>query len=82
MTPAWQLQWTAPAVRGLRSIPWQQAARVDAAVQSFARTGDGDLVRLPADHAVTLRLRVAPYFVVMTADRMAHLLTVRSIYRL
>lgn len=81
MISAWRLQWTEPALRALRSLPWQQGARVDATVQRFAQTGEGDLVRLPTDHAVTIRLRATPYFVFMTADPTAHALTVWSIYR-
>jgi mRNA-degrading endonuclease RelE of RelBE toxin-antitoxin system len=78
----WKLDWSIPARISLRKIPWHDAQRVDAAVQELARTGHGHLVRLPTDAAVTLRLRVAPYFVRMTLDPWEGVLVVWSVYRL
>lgn len=78
----WYVQWSEPAERTLRQIPWRDAARVDAAVQHFAETGEGEIVRLRTDDAVTLRLRVAPHGVRFTLDRFDGVLTVWSVYRL
>ncbi len=78
----WHVRWSEPAERMLLQIPWREAARVDAAVQRFARTGRGEVVRLRVDDAVTLRLRVAPYGVRLTLDRIDGVLTVWSVYRL
>jgi hypothetical protein len=66
----------------LYAIHWREGARVDAAVLRFAETGEGDLVRLREDDAVTVRLRVPPYGARLTLDRIGGILTVWSVYRL
>jgi hypothetical protein len=66
----------------LYAIHWREGARVDAAVQRFAEIGEGDLVRLRDDDAVTVRLRVPPYGTRITLDRIDGILTVWSVYRL
>lgn len=76
----WLIRWAIPAVRTLMRLPWRDAARVDAAIQGFAETGQGDVVRLRVDDAVTLRLRVKPYWVRFTLDRYEGVLTVWSVY--
>ncbi len=78
----WRICWSIPAERMLRQIPWRDGARVDAAIMRFAETGEGDVLRLRTDDAVTLRLRVAPYGVRFTLDRFEGVLTVWSIYKL
>ena len=78
---AWRIEWLALAHRALLEIPWRDAARVDAAVQRFASTGEGDVVRLPTDDALTLRLRVPPYTVRMSLDRWQATIHVWVVYR-
>lgn len=78
----WHIRWSYPGERTLLQIPWREASRVDAAIMRFAETGAGDIVRLRTDDAVTLRLRVAPYGVRFTLDRVSGVLTVWSIYKL
>ncbi len=56
--------------------------RVDAAVQRFAETGEGRVLRLRTDDAVTLRLHVPPYGVRFTLDPYDGWLTVWSVYEL
>jgi hypothetical protein len=44
----WTIEWSDRAKGDLLNLPhWKDAARVDAAVQRFAATGEGDLRRLP-----------------------------------
>lgn len=64
----WQICWSIPAERMLKQIHWREAMRVAAAVQRFAETGQGNVVRLRIDDAVTLRLRLWPYGVRLTLD--------------
>jgi len=77
---SWRVEWSAPAERSLLNMPWKDATRVDAAVQRLASTGQGDLVRLPEDHAVTLRLRVKPYIALLSLDRQQGILHVINVY--
>jgi mRNA-degrading endonuclease RelE of RelBE toxin-antitoxin system len=78
---SWRLIWTEPAQRSLQSIPWKDAARVDAAVTTYAETGRGDVRRLPADDAVTVRLRVGDYRVRLTLDPSEGEMWVWMVYR-
>jgi hypothetical protein len=57
-----------------------QAERVDAAVQRFARTGQGDLAR-SSDDPTGARLRVGPYVVYLTFNHAERVLWVRYVYR-
>ncbi len=79
---SWRVEWLEPAVQSLRQMPWRQAARVDAAVQRFAETGEGQVARLSTDDAVTLRLRVSPYVARLTLDPSERTLFVWIVYRL
>jgi hypothetical protein len=79
---AWRIEWLEPGRRSLLDLPWRDAARVDEAVQRFAATGEGDVVRLRTDDAVTLRLRVPPYTVRMSLDRWEATIRVWVVYRL
>ena len=45
----WKLSWSIVAEEALRAIPWRDAARVDAAMIRFCRTGDGEIERIPED---------------------------------
>jgi hypothetical protein len=79
---SWRVEWFEPAIQSLRQIPWRDAARVDAAVQRFAATSEGDVVRLPVDDAVTLRIRVRPYAARVTLDPIDGVLHVWIVYRI
>ncbi len=61
-------------------MPWRDAARVDAAVQQFAATGEGQLSRVYAADPRALRLRVSPYAVRVYLDPDASVLTVGGIF--
>lgn len=76
-----EIVWTEAALWSLRSLPWTDAARIDAAVMHFAETGLGDLRRHPEDDASTRRLRVEGYRVRMMLDPRAGRLWVAWIYR-
>jgi mRNA-degrading endonuclease RelE of RelBE toxin-antitoxin system len=78
---SWDIAWSDAAVESLQRIPsWRDAARVDAAVQRFAATGEGDVARLPTDHATTLRLRVGPYTARLTLNRPDKIVFVWIVY--
>jgi mRNA-degrading endonuclease RelE of RelBE toxin-antitoxin system len=78
---AWTIEWSAPAIVSLRRIPWRVGARVDAAVQRLARTGEGEVVQLATDTRDTVRLRVGVYFVRITFDQWQGVARVWSVYR-
>jgi mRNA-degrading endonuclease RelE of RelBE toxin-antitoxin system len=71
--------WTRPAERMLLSLPWRSAARVAREVLHFAETGEGDVRRLPEATEAPLRLRVAPYLVRFSSDRITRTLTIWSV---
>jgi hypothetical protein len=73
--------WTPAAWAALRAMPWREAARVDAAVQRFATTGEGQLSRVFARDPRALRLRVSPYAVRLFLDPEAGSLTVGWVFR-
>ena len=64
----------------LRAIPWRQAERVDAAVQRFARTGDGNIERI-GESMRFLRLRVLPFVLHIEVDAEEGILRVWSLSR-
>jgi hypothetical protein len=72
--------WTPAARAALLAMPWRDAARVDAAVQRFARTGEGQLSRVFALDPRALRLRVSPYAVRLLLDPETGVLTVGWIF--
>lgn len=78
---AWRVEWFDPAIDALFRMPWRDAARVDAAVQRFASTGEGSVVRLSTDNATTLRLRVPPYTARLTLDRAERTIYVWIVYQ-
>lgn len=55
--------WTPRALHDFYRLPWRRAAEVDAAVQEFARSGDGDLRLVTSDTRAPLRLHVSPHVV-------------------
>jgi len=79
---SWRICWSEPALRTLQQVHWRDATRVDAAVQRFADTGEGKVIRLRDDDAVTFRLRVGRFKVRITLDRIDGILTVWSVYPL
>lgn len=80
-TEALELFWTPAACHALREMPWREAACVDAAVQAFARTGEGRLTRVHERDPRSLRLHVPPYAVRLYLDPDAGRLTVGWIFR-
>jgi hypothetical protein len=64
----------------LRFMPWREAARVDAAVQRFAETGEGDLEWVKGSRA-NYRLLVPGYGILIELDAEAHVLDVWSVTR-
>jgi hypothetical protein len=62
-------------------MPWRDAAKVDAAVQEFARTGKGDITRVYTNDPRSLRLKVSSYFVRMYIDPESFTLTVILVFR-
>ena len=81
MTDAPEIHWTPAALWVFRAIPWHDATRVDAAVQRFAATGEGQLTRVYERDPRALRLHVSPYLVRLFLDPDAAVLTVSWIFR-
>ena len=77
----WRIEWSRLAERRLVELPWREAARVDAAVLHYTETGEGEIVRLQGDHAVTIRLRVGPTFVRISLDPFTGIMHVWTVYR-
>ncbi|KYF64548.1 type II toxin-antitoxin system RelE family toxin [Sorangium cellulosum] len=65
---SWQVEWMPQGIVSLQRIPWQDGERIDAAVQRFAATAEGDAYRLPGDDTTTVRLAVGSYRVRATFD--------------
>jgi hypothetical protein len=78
---SWRWEWSDPAIESLRRIHWLDAGRIDEAVQRLARTGEGELYRLPGDDAVTARMRIGSYGVRLTRDRRERVVRVWYVYR-
>lgn len=71
--------WRSPARRELRRLDRPEQRRVIAAVERFAETGHGDVVRLTGMNPPQHRLRVGPWRVRLTVDptgRVLHVLHV------
>ncbi|KYF64467.1 hypothetical protein BE15_09495 [Sorangium cellulosum] len=77
----WVVDWTLPARVALSRLHWLDAARIDEAVERFAKAGEGDFYRLPEDDAVTLRMRVGSYRVRLTRDVRERVLRIWWVYR-
>lgn len=76
-----EISWSPAAEWALRAIPWRDAARVDAAVQEFARSGSGEVSRVYPHDPRSLRLKVSTYLVRMTLDPETLTLTVILVFR-
>jgi mRNA-degrading endonuclease RelE of RelBE toxin-antitoxin system len=76
----WRIDWSHPALAALRSIPWRDAARVDAAVQRLALLNEGEILRVK-EHPTAARLRVGPYIAYINLDRFSGTLSVWHVYR-
>jgi hypothetical protein len=76
-----EIYWTPAARWALLAMPWRDAARVDAAVQQFAATGEGQLSRVFAADPRALRLRISPYAARLFLDPETCVLTVGWIFR-
>ena len=76
-----EILWTPAALWSLRAMPLRDAARVDAAVLHYARTGQGELTRVYAGDPRALRLRVHPYTIRLFLDPQSGVLTVCWVYR-
>lgn len=61
--------WRGPARRGLRRLDPPERRRVVAAVEIFAETGQGDVVKLTNVRPPQFRLRVGPWRVRFLVDR-------------
>ena len=76
----WAIRWRHAAALKLRYIPWREAARVDAAVQRFAETGDGDLEWVKGSRA-DYRLLISVYSVLLELDTESRTIDVWSVTR-
>ncbi len=78
----WTVRWHVLAERDFYDIPhWQTAERIDAAVQRFATSGEGDLRRIDTALGLEHRLLVPQYFVRVSRDRVMRTLHVWRIVR-
>jgi hypothetical protein len=75
-----EILWTPAAIWALRSFPWREAELIDAAVQMFARTGEGRVARIDGS-AVRMRFYVPPYIVRFNLDRNTGVLLVAWVWR-
>ena len=76
----WRVEWSPRATRDLMHLPhWRDAARVDAAVQRYAATGEGDLRHFGGGE---FRLRVADLRVRLSFDPAAKTIHVWAVFRL
>lgn len=62
-------------------MPWRDAAKVDAAVQEFARTGKGEISRVYVNDPRSLRLKVSTYVVRIYLEPATMALTVILVFR-
>jgi len=57
----WRVEWTPRALKDLRKLDPQTQARIVSAVDRYAETGIGDVVRLTDVHPPEWRLRVGDW---------------------
>ena len=76
----WRIDWSRAALTALRSNHWLDQARIDAAVQRLAATGEGDVV-LSATDPEGACLRLPPFRIYLSFNRFDGLLWVRYVYR-
>lgn len=77
---SFRIQWKLGAAQTLRLIPWREAARVDAAVQRFAQTGEGDLEMVLGSRA-DYRLKTPGFIVLIEVDVETRVIVVWSLNR-
>lgn len=76
-----RIAWTLDGEQGLLRIRGvDDATRVDAAVQRFAATFDGDVHRRKIDPANVVWLLVPPYAVKLALDPLDDVVTVLAVY--
>lgn len=75
-----EILWTPAAVWALRSFDWREGRIIDAAVQKFARTGEGHVVRIEGS-LLQMRLYVKPYVVRFNLDQNVGVLVVAWVWR-
>ena len=79
---SWSVRWHRLAERDFYNIPnWETAARIDAAVQRLATTGEGPLRRMETEQGTEHRLLVPPYLIRISRDRTTRTLHVWRIVR-
>lgn len=71
----WEVVWSHPGIWSLQQLHWLDGARVDAAVQLFAATGEGVLGEVRGDPTGG-RLHVRPFVVRLSLDRETRTITV------
>ncbi|MFT3776305.1 MAG: hypothetical protein QM820_63990 [Minicystis sp.] len=76
-----EIYWTPAARWALHTMHWREAARIDAAVQRFAATGEGQLSRVYEGDPRALRLHLSPYNVRLFLDHESGVLTVAWVFR-
>jgi hypothetical protein len=77
----YEIAWSSPATLTLRAMPWRDAERVDASVQRFAATGEGNRFRYETDEPLSWRLEVQPYVVRLSVDPRERVIRVWYVYR-
>lgn len=77
---AWRVDWKIAARAALRSIPWRDAARVDAAVMLLASSGQGELEGVTGDPRGAW-LRLAGYRVRLELDTRTRQITVLYVWQ-
>lgn len=77
----WELDWHPVAEADLRRIPWQLAARVDAAVMRYAATGEGPVGRAVPTDPRRLWLRVPGAIAILYADERTRTLMISRVFR-
>lgn len=75
-----EIHWTPAAIWALRSFHWRDGEAIDAAVQNFARTGEGRIARV-AGSPLQIRLYVSPYVVRLNLERNTGVLVVAWVWR-
>ena len=80
MTP-WNLAWSSQAEADLRTIHWDTAGRIDAALMRLAETGEGTLRKVVLHDRVWSALLLWPYAALVTRDKAARTIFVWRVVR-
>jgi hypothetical protein len=79
----WTVAWAPLAEDDLLLMPWQDAERVDAAVQDLAVTGRGFVRRIETeDDGTEWRLYAKPYYARIAFDHAARVIHVHRVFPL